>query len=114
MDKTSHFDIEALLMLEEIMEDEFAELIQVYIADSDPRIAALQQALEQKDSTALREISHSFKGASGNISALPLADLCFKLEEKACVETLDGISSLITGIDSEYQNVRSILLSLIP
>lgn len=114
MDKASHFDIEALSMLEEIMEDEFPELIQVYIDDSDPRIKALQQALEQKDCTALRDISHSFKGASGNISALPLADLCFKLEEKARIEVLEGIPSLITAIDSEYQNVKSILLSLIP
>ncbi|MBL4798554.1 MAG: Hpt domain-containing protein [Oleispira sp.] len=114
MDKASHFDIEALSMLEEIMEDEFPELIQVYIDDSDPRITALQRALEQQDCTALRDISHSFKGASGNISALPLADLCFKLEEQARIDVLESIPSLITAIDSEYQNVKSILLSLIP
>ena len=114
MDKASHFDIEALLMLEEIMEDEFPDLIHVYIADSDPRVEALQRAYDEKNCLALSEISHSFKGASGNISALPLADLCFKIEDKARVNVLDDIPSLITSIDSEYQNVRSILLSLIP
>ena len=114
MDKASHFDTEALLMLEEIMEDEFPELIQVYITDSDPRINALQQALSDKNCVALRDISHSFKGASGNISALPLADLCFKLEEDARGDNLENISSLISRIDNEYQSVRSILLSLIP
>lgn len=101
-------------MLEEIMEDEFPELIQVYIADSDPRVKALQQAYDEKNYAALNHIAHSFKGASGNISALPLADLCFKIEETARKEILDDIPSLIASIDSEYQNVRSILLSLIP
>lgn len=114
MDKASHFDIEALLMLEEIMEDEFPDLIHVYIADSDPRVEALRRAYDESNCQALSEISHSFKGASGNISALPLADLCFKIEDKANLNVLDGIPSLITSIDSEYQNVKSILLSLIP
>ena len=113
MDKTSHFDTEALAMLEEIMEDEFPELIQVFIADSDPRVPAMQNALDEQSSLALRDLAHSFKGASSNLSALPLADLCFKVEEKARDTNLDGIQPLIVEIDSEYQTVKSILLSLI-
>lgn len=105
--------MEALLMLEEIMEDEFPELIQVFLADSDPRIQAMHQAYDDKNCEDLSSISHSFKGASGNISALPLADLCCKIEEKAREEDLEGMSSLIAGVDDEYKNVRSILLSLI-
>lgn len=113
MNKTSHFDTEALMMLEEIMEDEFPELIQVFIVDSDPRIDALEQAFDKRDCNELRDISHSFKGASGNISALPLADLCFQLEESVRQEILDDVPELIEKISSEYKNVRAILLSLI-
>lgn len=113
LNKASHFDTEALSMLEEIMEDEFPELIQVFIADSDPRIKALEQALEQNNCKELREIAHSFKGASGNISALPLADLCFQLEEKARNDILEGVSELIIRINDEYKTVRAILLTLI-
>jgi HPt (histidine-containing phosphotransfer) domain-containing protein len=113
LDKASHFDTEALDMLEEIMEDEFPELIQVYISDSDPRLPALQQAFDIQDCSSLRELAHSFKGASGNLSALPLADLCYKIEEKARDSRLDGIQPLITAINTEYQAVKTILLSLI-
>ncbi|MGK0248601.1 MAG: HPt (histidine-containing phosphotransfer) domain-containing protein [Oleispira sp.] len=113
LDKTAHFDIEALVMLEEIMGDDFPELIQVFIADSDPRVSAMQLALEEQNSSALRNIAHSFKGASSNLSALPLANLCFKVEEKAHDTNLEGIQLLITAIASEYQAVKSILLSLI-
>lgn len=113
MDRASHFDTEALTMLEEIMEDEFPELIQVFIDDSEPRISALLRAYEKQDCTSLREIAHSFKGASGNLSALPLADLCFKIEEKARDTNLEGIEPLISAIDIEYQIVKTVLLSLI-
>jgi HPt (histidine-containing phosphotransfer) domain-containing protein len=113
LDKTSHFDTEALVMLEEIMEDDFSELIQVFIADSDPRVLAMQLALEEHNSSALRHIAHSFKGASSNLSALPLADLCFEVEEKSRKMNIEGIQLLITAIDTEYQAVKSILLSLI-
>jgi HPt (histidine-containing phosphotransfer) domain-containing protein len=113
LDKTSHFDTEALVMLEKIMEDDFPELIQVFIADSDPRILAMQLALEEQNSSALRDIAHIFKGASSNLTALPLADLCCKVEEKARATNLESIQLLITAIDTEYQTVKSILLSLI-
>jgi len=113
VDKASHFDIEALTMLEEIMEDEFPELVEVYIADSDPRISALQQALKDQDTKQLRELSHSFKGASGNLSALPLADLCFKIEERSRDGVLEGSAELIQQVDLEYQAVKKILLSLV-
>jgi len=113
LDRASHFDTEALTMLEEIMEDEFPELVQVFIEDSEPRVSALRQAYENKDCTSLREIAHSFKGASGNLSALPLADLCFKVEEKARGANLEDIQPLINEIDVEYQVVKSVLLSLI-
>jgi HPt (histidine-containing phosphotransfer) domain-containing protein len=112
VDRTSHFDTEALAMLEEIMEDDFPELIQVFITDSDPRVPAMHSALQEQNSQTLRDIAHSFKGASSNLSALPLADLCFKIEEKARDTNLDGIQPLIDAIDAEYQTVKSILLSL--
>jgi HPt (histidine-containing phosphotransfer) domain-containing protein len=113
LDKTSHFDTEALVMLEEIMEEDFPELIQVFIADSDPRVLAMQRALEEQNSSALRDMAHSFKGASSNLTALPLADLCFKVEESSRDMNLESIQLLITAIDTEYQAVKSILLSLI-
>lgn len=113
MDKTSHFDTEALAMLEEIMEDEFSELIHVFIADSDPRVSAMQCGLDEKDSAVLKDVAHSFKGASSNLSALPLSGLCFQIEEKARDNNFEDMQLLITAIDVEYQAVKSILISLI-
>ena len=113
MDKSTHFDIEAFAMLEEIMEDEFPELIRVYIEDSDPRLGALKKALNDEDCNELRELSHSLKGASANIAALPLADLCFQIEDKSRQNIVEGIDELLLKIEAEYSAVRGILISII-
>lgn len=113
MDKASHFDIEALVMLEEIMEDEFPELVRVFIKDSDPRIAALKNAFDDQDADGLREISHSFKGATSNLSALPLANLCFSIEQKSRAGDLTGVDAIIQQVEVEYSAVKSILKSML-
>lgn len=113
MDKALHFDIEALEMLEGLMEEDFPELVQVFIDDSEPRILALKQAISLKDVESLREISHSFKGASGNLSALPLSDLCFKIEELSRDRQLAGIEILVAQLEQEYLAVKSILQSMV-
>ncbi len=100
-------------MLEEIMEDEFPELVKVFIADSDPRIPALKQAFDNKETNTLRELAHSFKGASGNLSALPLAELCFKIEEQSREGKLAEIEDLIHQVEQEYLAVKSNLLSMV-
>lgn len=113
MDKASHFDMEALVMLEEIMEDEFPELVNVFITDSDPRIEALKNAFNEQDFESLREMSHSFKGASGNLSALPLANLCFSIESKSRARDLGGMDVLIKQLETEYIAVKNILNTMI-
>lgn len=113
MDKASHFETEALATLKEIMEEEFSELIQVFITDSDPRVPAMQRALDEHDCCLLGDIAHSFKGASSNLSALPLAELCYKVEQTARDNSVEGVQAYITAIDEEYSAVKSILLSLI-
>lgn len=113
MDKAAHFDLDALEMLQEIMEEEFSELVQVYIADSQPRIAALRQALAEQSAEEMRELAHSFKGASSNLSALPLADLCFKVECAGRDNSLQNIEVTIDLIEQEFQQVSTILNDLI-
>lgn len=113
MDKALHFDVEALEMLKGLMEEDFPALVEVFVNDSEPRILALKQAIALKDVESLREISHSFKGASGNLSALPLSDLCFKIEELSRDGQLVGIAELIPQVEKEYLAVKSILQSMI-
>ncbi|WP_419811798.1 Hpt domain-containing protein [Bacterioplanoides sp.] len=108
-----HFDLESFEMLQDVMEDEFSELLTVYVNDSDQRLPVILQAFRDGDTERLRELAHSFKGSSSNISAAPLAKLCHQLENAARDQQLTGLEPVLTGIESEYAQVRNLLSSLL-
>tara|TARA_B100001109_G_scaffold255677_1_gene259994 strand:- start:43874 stop:44224 length:351 start_codon:yes stop_codon:yes gene_type:complete len=110
---SEHFDTESLEMLREVMEEEFAELVQVYLKDSVARMPMLQNAIEQGQAQTVRELAHSFKGASSNISAAPLAKLCYELEIAGRENQLGNADRLYQSIQQEYQQVEALLRSMI-
>jgi len=113
MSLAEHFDLESLDMLREVMDDEFADLMRVYIDDSRQRMPLLSQALQQQDAKQLRELAHSFKGASSNVSANVLAQLCYQLEMAGREEQLVGADALIAAIEAEYRNVEILLQDML-
>ncbi len=104
-----HLDVQALAELEEIMEEEFGILLETYLDDADSKLAILGQALTQGDAKSLREISHSLKGASSNVGAIALAQLCEGVEQLAKNNQIHEITPLLPGIQNEYQEVKNLL-----
>lgn len=100
-------------MLEEVMEDEFPELVKVFIQDSTPRCDALRAAYAAQDSDQVREIAHSFKGASANLSAVQLAELCFVVETAGRENNLLGLNDKIDAIEAEFAQVQTIFQTMI-
>lgn len=113
MSLAEHFDLDSLEMLREVMDDEFSDLIRIYIDDSRQRLPLLSQALQRQDAKELRELAHSFKGASSNISANVLAQLCYQLETAGREEQLSGADALIAAIDAEYHIVETLLQGML-
>ena len=112
-DLVDHFDTEALDMLREVMEEEFGELIQVYMQDSEARLPAIHQASDDGNAESLRELAHSFKGASSNIGAAALAKLCYELENAGRENRLENTASLIAAIEQEYDAVKALLQQML-
>jgi len=108
-----HFDLESFEMLKDVMEEEFSDLLSVYVQDSDQRLPLLQQALSNQDAAQLRELAHSFKGASSNVSAAPLAELCRQLEMAAKDNQLSGLDQTLAEVCDEYAQVKGLLQALI-
>ncbi|MGK9568385.1 Hpt domain-containing protein, partial [Salmonella enterica subsp. enterica] len=54
---------------------------------------------------ALGRIAHSFKGSSGNLGAVRLAQLCQRLEVES-VELSADLGALVDQIDHEFALVR--------
>ena len=98
-----HLDQTVLSALQDVMEDEFPMLLDIFLADSDQRLHQLHRAVGAQD---LILVAHTFKGSSSNMGAIRLAQLCGQLEERAHKRQLAGIETLVSEIDREYQQVR--------
>ena len=108
-------DYTVLNTLQEVMEDEYLTLIDVFLNDSDQRLALLRQAARGNlacatlpDLAELGLAAHSFKGSSSNMGAMRLSELCRQLEERTRHQVIDGLEELIGLIDGEYQVIRQV------
>ncbi|TFF13303.1 Hpt domain-containing protein [Pseudomonas sp. BCA14] len=98
-----HLDPEVLSGLQDVMEDEYPKLLETFLDDSQKRVEALRKARD--DAKALGRIAHSFKGSSGNLGAVRLAQLCQRLEVESVGAAAD-LGALVDQIDSEFALVR--------
>ncbi|AAO55483.1 MULTISPECIES: Hpt domain-containing protein [Pseudomonas syringae group] len=105
-----HLDYSVLSALQEVMEDEYPTLLDVFLKDSEQRLAQLRLAVEtgNLDLQELSLTAHSFKGSSSNMGALQLSQLCHQLEERARQNDSSDLRDLIGRIGSEYLTVRGL------
>ena len=98
-----HLDPQVLSGLQEVMEGEYPKLLDTFLDDSQKRVEALRKSRD--DAKALGRIAHSFKGSSGNLGAVRLAQLCERLETES-VEAAADLGALVDQIDREFAVVR--------
>ncbi|KJZ50104.1 MULTISPECIES: Hpt domain-containing protein [Pseudomonas] len=102
MDDT-HVDRDVLSALQEVMEEGYPDLLDIFLADSEERLKVLRTA----DSTALLvEVAHSFKGSSSNMGAVRLTELCHQLEQQARSLPSAAVQELVGEIDREFAGIR--------
>lgn len=87
--------------LRDILEEDFDELIRSFFSDSAARILEIKQAYNSNDNRAGYEAVHALKGASVNLGANYLADLCYKLQNQCANNYILGSQALIELIEKE-------------
>lgn len=102
-----HLDYSVLSALQDVMEDEYLTLLEVFLKDSEQRVTQMRQTLDDQhpDLQTLSLNAHSFKGSSSNMGALRLSDLCRQLEDQARRGQQEGLKALVALIDSEYLTI---------
>lgn len=106
-----HLDYDTLNTLKQVMEDDFALLIDTFAQDSTDRIRVLREVIQSSEADLIRRAAHSFKGSSGNIGAPQLSALCATLEKKALENNLEGLASDLDSIEHEFAQVLVLLRS---
>ena len=99
-----HLDPDVLSGLQEVMEGEYPKLLDTFLDDSQKRVEALRKARD--DAKALGRIAHSFKGSSGNLGAVRLAQLCQRLEVESVESAVGDLGELVDQIDREFALVK--------
>ena len=101
--------------LRELNEDDepdiLTELIDLFLRDTPPRLAALKDAIKEGNAQALSQTAHVLKGSSANLGATQLAALNAELQSKASDGSLKDASRLLAQLDDEFERVRHILES---
>lgn len=79
------------------------ELFDIYQDDYSGKRVSLGEAISAQDASEVRNIAHSLKGASGNISAKQMRDSFCKLEEMGKSGNLQGAEEILLKVDQDYQ-----------
>ena len=108
----NHLDMEQLNELKEVLEDEFQVLINTYLIDAQLRLKLIEEGLDIKNYEQVRLAAHSLKGASANIGALILAQLCEQLEHDCKKLEYQNLKDVCLKITKEIQLVRTLILQL--
>jgi len=78
------------------------ELFDIFENDFKVKRKELDKSLAQQDIESLRNLSHSLKGAAGNISAMCIHEICFFLEKEASENRFDSFPEKLKELDEAF------------
>jgi CheY-like chemotaxis protein len=90
-------------------EDFLLELIDIYIEDFIKKHAKLQLAIEQGDCIAIKEIAHSLRGSSGNLSLNGLHHIAESMEISGREENIEQAQVLFIQLNKEFEKFKNYL-----
>ncbi len=97
----------------DVMGNEFADLVRVYLEDTPKTLLRLHEAAMSGNTPELVGPAHSLKSTSANLGALRLSDLARQIEHGARSKTLDDPIRLVLALGQELRRVTHALESLL-
>jgi|SRR3990170_3644499 len=85
------------------------DLVATYRTDGAARIGDMRTALAAGNGADLQRAAHTLKSSSATLGAVHLADLCRDVEYRARDGELEGLSSSIEAIATEFEAVLGAL-----
>ena len=96
--------------MRDLLEEDFADLVQVYFTDAQQRIIKLRQAQQEEDNANGYELAHALKGASANLGTTQLMNLSSQLQElcreQRISESVQLIEDIVIALDSAEQDIN--------
>jgi PAS domain S-box-containing protein len=112
IESASPLDPERLAMLRDLDGGDgelLTAVVSEFVGDSTQQLGAVSAALIEGDPRVVERAVHTLKGASANLGATTLADLCGELEALARASALGMAPDLLDSIRAEHVRVCSAL-----
>ena len=106
-DVQQHINVAQFEELRDLLEEDFNDLIQTYINDSEIRLTELDNAYHNNDNRLGFEAAHSLKGASSNLGATTLSELCYQLQEVCRNNQIQEHRELVDAVIAECRAVNT-------
>jgi two-component system sensor histidine kinase/response regulator len=105
-DPLDHAQIELLLSLDDGRGAALAEIVDEYVRVASEGLAELLREIDEHDSGGLARTAHTLKGASANVGASGMAQVCAGLELRARQARLDDAAVLMQQFEAEFARVQ--------
>ena len=89
--------------------DILADLLELFLRDVPPQLAALRDAVEAEDAVYIERIAHPLKGSCGNLGARRMSGICVELQEAGGSGDLARASELLDCLEVEFDRVNRAL-----
>jgi PAS domain S-box-containing protein len=86
-----------------------AEIIDQYLAQTVQGRGDLVRVTTEGDARGMLQVAHKLRGASANVGAVVLAEICSELEAQGRSGRLDGAAGLVDRFDAEFERARHAL-----
>jgi len=103
---SSPIDLPSVLERVDNDQDFLESLLDLYQEDFVEKYDRLKTAVFAKDFAAIQEIGHSLKGASANLSLLPLQELCLRLERAGREQDSRSAEEALPLIEEEFNRLK--------
>jgi two-component system, sensor histidine kinase and response regulator len=91
--------------------DFVTELIGIFIDDLADRLTQIRSGLQAADPSRINQAAHALKGASAELGARRMQEICSRLELKAATGSIEDTPSLLLELEAEAESVRTALAS---
>jgi two-component system, sensor histidine kinase and response regulator len=86
-----------------------SRLIEMFLDDTPPKLAALREAVGQEEAKVLEQVAHALKGSSASLGALHMASICEEFEAFGRSGDLRHAPGLLSQLEAEFDRVRDAL-----
>ncbi len=85
------------------------DLLNLYFEDFSEKYERLQKALEQKNFDLIRELGHSLRGSSANLSLTFLQETSFHLEKSGKERNAEKAKKALALLEQEFKKLKDFL-----